>query len=228
MRDAIDWCRWLALVLTATGMAGCDWPTNPEQTSWVHSALRSGGKAIPVATQLLSMPAGSEAAMTISGDGSGQSAGEHDILRVRTDVLRGRTWVLSLDDVRVYDLSDRRLIRRIALPPWSVAAELCMPDMALDPSGSAVIASNAQPTLIRIDAASFRLTEHEIRLRGRESWAIGFGALAFASDGALYGLVALGNSLWRIDVTQAVAEMVEYYDPPLERCELTTYAARLP
>ena len=37
--------------------------------------------------------------------------GERDALRVRKDVLRNRLWVLTLDDVRVYDLAKERLIR---------------------------------------------------------------------------------------------------------------------
>lgn len=37
-------------------------------------------------------------------------------LRVRIDTTRNRLWVLGLDHVDVYDIAERRLIRRIALP----------------------------------------------------------------------------------------------------------------
>lgn len=145
-------------------------------------------------------------------------------LRVRSDPDRNRLWVLRLDEVEIYDLAGRTLIRRIALPPWSVARGLCSPDMALDRTGSAFIASNAHPSLFRVDGTSFRLEEREVRLRGREDWSIGFGALGFGADGALLGLVAFGNSLWRIDFADGVAHLAAQYHPPLQRCTLPTYA----
>jgi hypothetical protein len=149
---------------------------------------------------------------------------QEELLRVRTDALRNRVWVLDLDGVGVYDRIDRSLIRRIPIPPWSVARGVCLPDMALDRTGSAVIASNAQSTLFRIDAVTFEIDVFEIRLRGKEDWDIGFGALAFDADGGLHGLVAFGNSLWRIDLERKSAEMIEAYQPPLQRCALTTYS----
>lgn len=149
---------------------------------------------------------------------------ERAALRTRADIARNRLWVLGLDDVRVYDLADRTLIRRIALPPWSVARGVCLPDLALDRSGSAVVASNAQPTLWHIDGTSFELREYEARLQGKEGWAIGFGALRFDADGSLHGIAASGDSLWRIDLAAARAELLEVFRPPLAQCTLATYA----
>jgi hypothetical protein len=139
---------------------------------------------------------------------------------MRSDRIRNRLWVLHLDRVEVYDLSDRRLVGKIALPPWSVAIGVCMPDLALDRTGAAVIAANAHPTLWRIDPVSFKLQQYEVRLLGREGWAIGFGALDFDASGNLHALVATGSSLWRIDLRKSRAELVRVYDPPLERCVL--------
>jgi len=45
-----------------------------------------------------------------------------DGFRIRRDEARNRIWLLGLDDVRVYDSVDGRLIRIIALPSWSVPA----------------------------------------------------------------------------------------------------------
>jgi hypothetical protein len=152
--------------------------------------------------------------------------GERDALRIRTDALRNRLWVLTLDEVRIYDTAPprKRLIRKIALPNWSVVGfrHVCMPDMALDRAGSAFISSNAQARLWRIDADSFDLKEYEISFHKRERWDIGFGALAFAADGTLLARTTPGGWLWKIDVTNASAVMIELNNKlPSDECAFT-------
>lgn len=148
-------------------------------------------------------------------------AGERDALRTRTDTARGRLWVLGLDDVCVYDAAGKKLIRRIALPNWSVLRFVCMPDLALDRSGSAFVSSNVQARLWRIDADNFEVKEHEITLLGRERWDTGFGALAFAADGTLYALTSSVGSMWKIDIAKANASMIEPNNPPSNACAFT-------
>ncbi len=197
------------------------------------SAVSRPGTDVPVRDSVGSDPSvsgGGHAGSVVPTSARGASVPpwQDDMLRVRTDALRNRLWVLGLQDVKVYDLIDRTLLRRIALPPWSVARGVCMPDMALDRSGAAFIASNAHPTLFRIDGRTFSVEEREIRLRGREDWSIGFGALGFDAKGDLHGLIAFGNSMWRIDFAGAAAELIDSYNPPLERCALATYAGTPP
>lgn len=145
-----------------------------------------------------------------------------DALRVKTDTARNRRWVLSVDDVRVYDISRKTLIRQIALPNWSVAKSVCMPDIALDRSGSAYIVSNVQAKLWRIDTDSLEVSEHEIRLQGKERWDIGFGAVAFSAGGDLYAMTSTANSAWKIDLARGRASAVEFYNPPAKPCAVTT------
>jgi hypothetical protein len=227
MRNAIaTWRSRLSLAVAIAMLSGCGGETIPSAAnrSGTDRPVRDGVASGP------SFPAGEDAGSAVlpSAHGAPVPPWQADMLRVRTDVLRNRLWVLGLEDVKVYDLIDRTLLRRIALPPWSVARGVCMPDLVLDRSGSAFIASNAQPTLFRIDASSFAIEEREIRLRGREEWSIGFGALGFDAKGDLHGLIAFGNSMWRIDFAGAVAEMIDSYNPPLERCALATYAGTPP
>ena len=132
---------------------------------------------------------------------SGQQA-----LRVKVDPARNRLWVLGLQDVFVYDISTKQAIRRVALPAWSVAGIQCLPDMILDPSGSAFVSSNAEPRLWKIDAEGFSVKEHAIRLLGKENWDTGFGALAIGDDGTLFGLSSFTGSLWRIDIARSSAK----------------------
>lgn len=145
----------------------------------------------------------------------------HDGLSIRRDAARNRIWLLGLDDVRVYDAESKRLIRKIALPSWSVARFICDPDMVLDSSGSAIISSNVQARLWRVDADSFEVKEHGISLQGREQWDVGFGALAFAPDGTLLALTSSGGSIWKIDVARASASMIEPNNPPSRACAFT-------
>ena len=144
------------------------------------------------------------------------------------DTARNRLWVLGIDHVYVYDIARKHLIRRIALPEWSVteADFTCLPDIALDRSGTAFISNNVQPRLWQIDGDSFRLQEHVIRLINRESWDIGFGGLAFAPDGTLFGITALAASLWRIDIGTASAHQVEVDALAPDACTLTTLVAQ--
>jgi hypothetical protein len=146
----------------------------------------------------------------------------YDGLLIRRDEARNRVWLLGLDDVRVYDAASKRLIRRIALPGWSVARFTCDPDMVLDGSGSAIVSSNVQARLWSIDAQSFEVKNHAISLQGREQWDTGFGALAFAEDGTLYALTSSGGSSWKIDLAKASAGMIGPDNPPSKTCAFAT------
>ena len=169
----------------------------------------------------------SQATDTTAGRAGGQSAllapngiTGRGVLRSATDLARGRLWVLTLEDVQVYDFRSRRLIRKIVLPSWSVANDICMPDLALDRSGSAWVSSNVQSRLWRIGADDFNTSEHEIRLQDRERWEVGFGALTFGADGTLFALTASAVSLWKIDVGQGSARMIELDVPLMKVCDL--------
>lgn len=191
-------CGWWILLVAVTVMAGCGNERDPARGP---AAGRTGNDNAMQETYW---------------------AGERDALRVRTDTARSRLWVLGLDNVRVYDTVKKKLIRRIELPNWSVGRFICDPDMVLDSSGSAIISSNVQARLWRIDADSLEMKAHEIRLYGRELWDTGFGALAFAADGALYGLTSSAGTLWKIDIANASASMIRLDNRFLSVCELTT------
>src|SRR5690242_13615124 len=112
-----------------------------------------------------------------------ERAVSRDVLRVRTDLDRGRLWVLGLEGVYVYEFSTRRLLRRIVLPGWSVSRFTCDPDLAIDRTGSVWVSSNVEVRLWRIAGGDFSVSEHKIRMDGRENWDVGFGALAVGPDG---------------------------------------------
>jgi DNA-binding beta-propeller fold protein YncE len=143
-----------------------------------------------------------------------------DSLRTRLDSARNRLWVLGLDDVRVYDAATKQLLQRIVLPGWAVVRYACPPDLALDSSGSAIVASNVQSRLWRIDADQFSVQAHAITLLERERWDTGFGALAIDAGGNLYALAASTGSLWHIDIGKASARLIGLDSPLLNVCGL--------
>ncbi len=131
-----------------------------------------------------------------------------DGIRFRRDAARNRIWLLGFEDVRVYDAANERLIRRVALPSWSVARYACDPDMVLDESGSAVISSNVQAKLWRIDGDTFTVSARDITLLERENWDVGFAALVPAGNGKLLALTSQAGSFWSINLDTGIAQMV--------------------
>jgi len=153
-------------------------------------------------------------------DGGAAAAGEADTLRTRIDAVRGRSWVLGLDAVRVHDVRDGRIIRKIELPGWSVARTVCAPDLLLDRPGAAYLSSNVQPEVWRIDGATFAVMEIRIILDGRERWDVGFGALAFGANGSLLALTSAAGSLWSLDLGGGIARRVDPGSPFTKACEI--------
>ena len=51
--------------------------------------------------------------------------GRQRALRVKVNERRQRLWILALDSVHVYDITKKRLIRRIPSPDWSIAGLVC-------------------------------------------------------------------------------------------------------
>ncbi len=150
---------------------------------------------------------------------------ERDALRIRHDTQRHQLWVLAPDEVRVYNTAKKRkrLIRRVALPNWSVAYFLCDPDMVLDSAGTAVLSSNVSPRLWLIDGVRFEVTERDIHLHGKAQWDTGFRALTFVADGTLIAWTSGGESLWKIDLATANARPIDVDNPPANTCNRTHF-----
>jgi hypothetical protein len=165
-----------------------------------HPQIRNEDR-LPGAT---TAPAGPDRAILEQHHPGGRS-----VLRVRADRERQRLWVLTLDNVYVYDTRELALIRRIRLPEWFVADFMCAPDMIVDKSGTAFVSHNVQPRVVQIGGHDFEVKEHQLQLISGKQWEIGFGALAFGPDGTLFALSALAGSLFRIDLGRATATEIE-------------------
>jgi hypothetical protein len=141
-----------------------------------------------------------------------------DALRVKVDSTRNRRWVLDLKFVDVYDKRTDNLIKRIDLPPWTVADFVCPPDIAFDRTGTAYISHNVEPKLWQIDPDTFLLKEHRLRLLQRESLDIGLTKLRFSADGTLFAGASLGGLQWRIDLESATGQPVDVLGSVMDEC----------
>lgn len=139
------------------------------------------------------------------------SAAAAENLRSQVDPARDRLWVLTKSGVQLYDLKSRQKIRDIALPDWSWAGEPygCSPDLALGPTGEALISSDIRPTLWRVDAVTMRVSKHELVLDEDRDKDVGFSGLVYSAEqGAYFAVSAVQGSLWRIDPLLSRAQKI--------------------
>jgi hypothetical protein len=140
------------------------------------------------------------------------SAKEPPALRVAVDAERGRLWALRPDGVHVYAMNGRRKLAQLALPGWVVAGEPygCLPDLALDRWGDAVVTSDILPLVWKVNAASLTVTRHELALDSDRDREVGFAGLAWSAvHGAFFAISFHHGTLWRIDPQLSRAQKVE-------------------
>jgi hypothetical protein len=131
-------------------------------------------------------------------------------MRLQVDAPRNRAWVLNPDAVYVYDIVQKKLIKRIELPDWSFAGEPfgCAPDLALAPSGAALVTSDVVPTVWEIDAKDLTARQHRLALDADNDKDVGFTALVFDGRG-LFGVSAPLGSAWKLDLAAGKAQKVK-------------------
>jgi hypothetical protein len=102
--------------------------------------------------------------------------------------------------VIVYDLRARRKIE-VRLPNWRwiLVPDACTPDLALGPSGEAVITSSVYPTLWTIDPDTLAVTVHRLALPAAEAKEVGFCSLVYSHENASFFAVGSDGYLWKLD-----------------------------
>jgi hypothetical protein len=148
--------------------------------------------------------------------------GELPALRFQLDAARNQLWILDGAGVDVFDVTERLHKRRIAIPGWIWVDEpySCTPDLALEPSGVALVSSNVLPTLWRIDPETFAVRRYELALDADPDKDVGFTGLAFAEHGTLLAVSGIQGSLWRVDLWRGRAEKIELSRPVRGACGL--------
>lgn len=123
-------------------------------------------------------------------------------IRNQIDAARGRVWILTNQDVAVYDPAAKDKLRHVRLPGWFYAVEPygCLPDFTLGPIGEAIIPSNVMPVLWRIDPKTFAVTRHELRLNVDNDKDVGFTEISHSSaQGEFIAASGIDGTVWRID-----------------------------
>jgi hypothetical protein len=144
-------------------------------------------------------------------------------LRIQVDGARNRAWVLNYDAVYLYDIPAGMLIKRIELPDWQNAGATfsCAPELALSPSGTALVTSNVLPTIWEIDPDTLETRQHNLSLDADADKDVGFTGLAFGRDGQdLVGVSSLLGSAWRIDLGTDEARKLPLSEPIHGACGL--------
>lgn len=121
--------------------------------------------------------------------------------RYGVDPARDRVWFLTRDGVSVYDVAKSQRIS-VPLPSWLRVDTPYghLPDLALGPSGEAVITSNVVPTLWRIDPETLAVSVHPLLLDSDTDKEVGFSGLVYSSEHeAFFAVSGVHGSLWRID-----------------------------
>ena len=167
-----------------------------------------------------------------AGDAGSEAAPGYEeglpILRLQKDAARDRGWLLTAGGVFVFTLSTRQTVAHVSLPQWTWAGEAfsCPPDLAVGPKGEALISSNVEPTLWRVDPVSFAVTRHALVLDRDADKDVGFTGLTFTqAQGALYAVSDHG-ALWRIDPLLRRAQKVDLSTPMPRACGIATRSTR--
>jgi len=134
------------------------------------------------------------------------------MLTFQVDSARDRSWWLTRDGVLLHGATQPKKL--IALPGWTWVLDLqCPPDLALGPSGEAVVTSNVLPTLWRIDPQTLVVTTHEVKLDSDTDKDLGFVAIAYSAEqGAFFAYSQDHRSVWKIDRELARATKVSNVD----------------
>jgi hypothetical protein len=150
------------------------------------------------------------------------------ILRFQKDPARDRGWLLTRSGVFVFDFRSRQTTAHVGLPQWVWAGEAfsCPPDLALGPKGEALVSSNVEPTLWRIDPVTLVVTRHPLVLDAHGTKDVGFTGIAFSkTQNAFYAASPFGE-LWRIDPLLRRAQQIELSAPIPGGCGVSIGTAR--
>jgi hypothetical protein len=156
------------------------------------------------------------AAVLVSG------AANADSFRYRAQPERARVWVIDGNGLFLEERGSAR--RAVRLPEWQFAAEpyACAPDIAIGPRGEAVVTSNVEPVLWRIDAQTLAVSVHRLQLDADMDKDVGFSSLLYSERNRAYFAVSqLTGSLWRIDPLLRRAQKIALSEPVYGACAMS-------
>lgn len=123
----------------------------------------------------------------------------------------GRAWSLTREGVL---LREAEVQKRISVPlpgwHWAGAPYGAAPELALGPTGEAIVTSDVLPVLWRIDPATLAVSVHQLVLESDAEQDIGFTRLVYSREhDAFLALGGARGSLWIIDRALTRARKLE-------------------
>ncbi|HVL58145.1 MAG TPA: hypothetical protein VM491_16740 [Burkholderiaceae bacterium] len=148
-----------------------------------------------------------------------------DALRVVSDPLRNRRWILHPHGVG--EVRPDGSTRSVALPGWIRVgdADACAPDLTVTPDGDALVTSNVVPVIWRIDGERLDVSRHELSLDDRPARELGFSGIAYSvRHGRFFAIGSLDGSLWSIDRSLTHARRIRVSPPLAPGCGIAVRA----
>jgi len=166
-----------------------------------------------------------------SGVGTNQplrpaAAASEQNVRYQVDAAHGRIWWLTREGVF---LRDARMPQRIAvpIPGWQFAGEPygCLPALALGPNGEALVTSDVESTVWKIDPDTLAVSMHVLAPDADLDKDVGYTALAYSTEHAAYFAISgLQGSLWKIDPSLTRAQKIALSAPMPKACGVAVSA----
>lgn len=154
------------------------------------------------------------------------SAVSESNVRYQVDAANGRIWWLSREGVFLRDAKTAQKIA-VPIPGWQWAGEPygCLPALALGPNGEALVTSDVEATVWKIDPDTLAVSRHVLAPDADLDKDVGYTALAYSSEHAAYFAVSgLHGSLWKIDSSLTRAQKIALSAPLPKACGVAVRA----
>jgi hypothetical protein len=154
------------------------------------------------------------------------SAVSQSNVRYQVDAANGRIWWLTPEGVFVHDA---KLPQKVAvpIPGWQFAGEPygCLPALALGPNGEALVTSDVESTVWKIDPDTLAVSKHVLAADADLDKDVGYTALAYSTEHAAYFAISgLQGSLWKIDSSLTQAQKIALSAPMPKACGVAVSA----
>lgn len=153
------------------------------------------------------------------------AASERNV-RYQVDAAHGRIWWLTPEGVYVHDAKMPQKVA-VPIPGWQWAGEPygCFPALALGPNGEALVTSDVESTVWKIDPDTLAVSMHVLAPDSDLDKDVGYTGLVYSSEAAAFFAVSgMHGSLWRIDPALTQAQKVAVSAPMPRACGVAVRA----
>jgi hypothetical protein len=167
--------------------------------------------------------AGCDAGVSTVPAPSTAGAATEPSIRYQVDAANGRIWWLTREGVYLHDAKKPQKLA-VPIPGWQWAGEPygCLPALALGPNGEALVTSDVESTVWKIDPDTLAVSMHVLAPDSDLDKDVGYTALAYSSEhGAFFAVSGLHGSLWKIDSALTRAQKVALPAPMRNACGLS-------